>query len=99
MVVVVAKIKAKPEHAEEVAGLFREMVAWVSANEAGTVTYSCNRSKVDPAEFLFFERYGDEASFQAHSRTPRFGELVGKLAGMLDGGMELTLLDEVAAKI
>ncbi len=99
MVVVVAKIKAKSEHAQEVAGLFQEMVAWVSANESGTATYSCNRSKSDPNEFVFFERYVDDAAFQAHSRTPRFGELIGKLAGKLDGGMDLTLLDEVAAKI
>ncbi|MBI5504157.1 MAG: antibiotic biosynthesis monooxygenase [Deltaproteobacteria bacterium] len=99
MVVVIAKIKAKAEHAQEVAGLFQEMVAWVCANEDGTATYSCNRSKSDPSEFVFFERYRDEAAFQAHSRTPRFGELIGKLAGKLDGGMELTLLDEVAAKI
>ena len=99
MVVVVAKIKAKPEYADEVAEMFRDMVAWVADNEDDTTTYSCNRSRKDPSEFLFFERYPDQAALQAHSASPRFGELVGSLAGKLDGTMDVVMLDEVAAKI
>lgn len=99
MVVVLARIKAKPECADEVAALFADMVAWVAANESATLTYACNRSHSDPSEFVFFERYADRAAFEAHSQTPRFGELLGALAGKLDGAMDLSILDEVAAKI
>lgn len=99
MVVVVARIRAKAEHADEVAGLFRDMVAWVAANEPATPTYACNRSQSDPGEFVFFERYVDMAAFQAHSASPRFAELLGQLKGKLAGAPEITMLDEVAAKL
>ena len=99
MVVVLAKIKAVPEHADEVAGHLREMVGWVTDNEAATLTYCCNRSQTDPAEFVFFERYTDLGAFQAHSQSARFGELVGKLQGKLAGAPEMVMLDEVAAKL
>ena len=46
MVVVLAKIFTKPEHSDEVAGLFRDMVAWVQANEPGN--YSMLRTSISP---------------------------------------------------
>lgn len=99
MVVLLAKLKAKKDSADEVAGHLREMVEWVVANEPGTVTYACNRSQADPAEFLFFERYVDAAAQVAHSQSARFGELVARLQGKLAAAPELVMLDEVAAKI
>lgn len=99
MVVVLAKIKAKLEHADEVAEHFREMVDWVALHELATITYACNRSKSDPGEFVFFERYADKTAFDAHSKSDRFAELLGKLQGKLTAAPEVVMLDEVAAKI
>lgn len=99
MVVVIAKIRARAEHADEVAGHFRDMVGWVASSEPATLTYACNRSQSDPGEFVFFERYTDMDAFQAHSKSARFGELLGQLKGKLAGAPELVMLDEVAAKI
>jgi quinol monooxygenase YgiN len=99
MVVVLARIKARPEHADEVAGAFRDMVAWVTANEPATVTYACNRSQAEPGEFVFFERYTDMDAFQAHSASARFAELLGTLKGKLAAAPEVAMLDEVAAKL
>jgi len=98
MIVVLARLKAKAEHSEAVAGHFRDMVGWVADNEAATVTYACNRSQADPNEFVFFERYADMDSFQAHSKTARFGELMVSLKGKLAAAPEIVMLDEVAAK-
>ncbi|MFN2425847.1 MAG: putative quinol monooxygenase [Candidatus Binatia bacterium] len=99
MVVVVARIKAKQEVADEVAGHFRDMVEWVAANEAATISYACNRSQTDPGEFVFFERYADMDAFQAHSASARFGELMGQLKGKLAAAPIVEMLDEVAAKL
>ena len=99
MVVVVARIKAKKEYADEVAGHFRDMVDWVAANEAATLTYACNRSQAEPGDFVFFERYSDMDSFQAHSASARFGELMGQLKGKLAAAPVVEMLDEVAAKL
>ena len=99
MIVVLATIRTQPEHADEIAGHFRDMVEWVKTNEAGTLTYACNRSQSTPGEFVFFERYADMDAFQAHSSSPRFGELFGHLKGKLAGKPEIVMLDEVAAKL
>jgi quinol monooxygenase YgiN len=99
LIAVLARIKAKAEHADEVADHFREMVGWVASNEPSTATYACTRSQKDPADFIFFERYADMDAFHAHSQSARFGELVGKLQGKLTAAPEITMLDEVAAKI
>ncbi len=95
----VAKIKAKDEYADEIAGAFAEMVEWVAENEPGTLSYVCSRLVESPSEFLVYERYTDEAAFQAHSASPKFAEFAGSLVGKVEGGLEMTLLDEVAAKV
>ena len=99
MLVVVAKIRAKAECGDEVATQFREMVEWVTENESETLTYTCSRSRDNPNEFVFFERYTGEKAHQEHSGSPRFAELVTALRGKLDGGIEIEILDEVAAKL
>lgn len=99
MIVVLAKIKTQPEHADEIAGHFRDMVEWVQANEAGTITYACNRVQAEPGEFVFFERYADMNAFHAHSSSPRLAELFGHLKDKLAGKPEIVMLDEVAAKL
>ena len=99
MVVVMAKIRAKPEHADEVAGHFHEMVDWVALHELATITYSCNRSTAEPSEFVFFERYPDSTAFDAHSKSERFAQLVGQLQGKLMAAPEVVMMEEVAAKI
>lgn len=99
MVVVIAKLKAKPGKGDELAEKFVAMVDWVTENEANTLTYICNRSNKDPDEFVFYERYPDHAALSAHSSSPRFQEFVADVQGLLVGGMEVELLDELAAKL
>ncbi len=99
MLVVIAKLKAKPGKGDALAAKFSEMVAWVTENEAMTLTYACNRSNTDRDEFVFFERYPDQAALGAHSSSDRFKSFVGELQPLLDGGMQVEMLEEVAAKL
>ncbi len=99
MLVVIAKIRAKDEHADEVAGALTGMVEWVGENEPETLSYSCNRVSDDRNVFVIFERYTGQEAFQAHSASERFAELVGEMQGKLDGGIEIQMLEEVAAKL
>jgi len=96
--VVSAKIKAKEGAAEALAGMFREMVAWVTENESETVSYSCNRSTDDPNVFLFFERYASKSAFRAHASSEKFLELAGAIQGLVDGAMHIETYEELAAK-
>lgn len=97
--VVVAKIRAKQGCGDELAAVFSDFVDWVKDNEDGTLTYTCNRSHEDSDLFLFFERYVDQAAFQAHSSSSRFAEMAGSLQGKVEGGIEMETFDEVGAKI
>lgn len=98
MFVVVARIKAKPDAADTLAGMFREMVAWVARNEPETLGYSCNRSTDDPNVFLFLERYTSIDAFRAHASSARFLELAADLQGLVDGAIEIETYEELAAK-
>ena len=35
-----------------------------------------NRSVADPAKFLFYEVFSDEAAFEAHQQTPHFKRMI-----------------------
>jgi len=99
MVVVVARIKAKEGQGEVLAGHLREMVEWVTENEAGTLTYSCNRSTQDRDEFVFFERYSDQGAFENHVSSERFAEFGKQIGAYLAGPPEIDTFEEIAAKL
>jgi quinol monooxygenase YgiN len=99
MFVVIARIKAKQDHGDELEAIFREMVEWVTENEADTVTYTCNRSTTDRDQFTFFERYTNRKAFEAHTGSEKFAELGGRIQGSLDGPIEIETYDEIAGKL
>ena len=99
MVVVVAKLKAKPDQGDVLQKALVDMVEWVTENESDTLTYICNRSVKDPDQFIFFERYPNQAAFDAHSSSDRFAEFFAELQGLLGAPVEIEVLEEVAAKL
>jgi len=96
--VVTVRIKAASDAADTLAGMFREMVAWVARNEPETITYTCNRATDDPNVFLFFERYVSEDAFRAHSSSEKFVELAADIQGLVDGAIQIGTYEEIAAK-
>jgi quinol monooxygenase YgiN len=44
--------------------------------EPGLELLTVNRSKSNPAQFLFYEIFKDEAAFEAHQQTPHFKTLI-----------------------
>lgn len=99
MYTVIARIRAIEGHAEDLAAAMTDMVNWVAENEPETLTYICNRSVSDPNQFVFFERYTNEAAFQAHGGSPRFAELIATLDGKVAAAPEIEVLDEVVGKL
>ena len=98
MFVVAAKIKAKEGAADTLSSMFRDMVEWVTRNEPETVSFSCNRSTDDPAQFLFFERYTSKGAFRAHAASERFLEFAAAIQGLVDGAIHIETYEEIAAK-
>ena len=99
MVVVIAKIKAKKGQGDTLAQKLSDMVEWVTENEGDTLTYICNRSTKNRDEFVFFERYPNQKALEGHSTSDRFHQLVGEIQSLLDGPIQIDLLEEVAAKL
>lgn len=92
-------MRAAEGSVEEVKRLFCDMVEWVTENESGTVTYTCNQSNEDPQAFMFLERYTNLAALEAHSSSDRMKELISSLAGKLEGGLDVQRYEEIAAKL
>ena len=96
MVVVTAKIKAKPDKEKELEAAFRQMVAQV-ASEEGTLTYTLHRSQKEPGVFMFYEQYQDLEALKFHSATPHFKALFQKIQPLLDSPAKIEMFDVLAA--
>ncbi|MDZ4698652.1 MAG: antibiotic biosynthesis monooxygenase family protein [Rhodothermales bacterium] len=73
--VVVATWRAKPGKESFIEGIVRTMAA-LSSQEPGAIHFIAQRSADDPATFLLYEQYVDEACFEAHKQTVHFKEYV-----------------------
>ena len=57
------------------ADLLRRLVPLARA-EPGCLQFDAHRDPDDPNRFFLFERYADQAAFDAHGASPHFQELV-----------------------
>jgi quinol monooxygenase YgiN len=82
--VVIAQYTVRPGEEEQVASALRNMRA-PSRAEPGNLDYQVLRDPQQPGRFVLYERYADEAAFQAHLATEHFatwlrGEVLPRLA-------------------
>jgi quinol monooxygenase YgiN len=94
---VFAKLKVKADQTEVFEAEARKMIAHVTANEPGTLTYICHKSTADPTVYLFYEVYGDQAAFAAHGGSPAMQAFFGAMRGILDGRPEIEMYEAVAS--
>jgi len=90
---VIATIKVKEDKMDEAKSLFKKLVEGVEANEPGTLAYIPHQRKDEPATFIFYEKYADDAAFATHGANL---QKVGKeFAGVMAGPPEIVLIDEI----
>jgi quinol monooxygenase YgiN len=94
--VVIAKLKARADKAEEVAAVLKSLIPNVK-NEAGTLVYTLNRSQQDPAVFLFYEKYASAEALVIHSSTAYFKQSFKTLAPLLAEPPVIEMYDELDA--
>ena len=83
MLTVIARYRAHPGRGDEVAAVLRRHVAATRA-EPGCIQFDASRSTEHPDEFVLYEKYVDEAAFDAHRASPHFAEyILGKVVPML----------------
>lgn len=68
---VVAQWEAKAEEADRVAEILRGFLPQAQS-EPGVKLFLIGRAKDNPAQFLFYELFRDEAAFKAHQESAHF---------------------------
>jgi quinol monooxygenase YgiN len=68
---VVAQWEAKEGQAERIAGILDRFLPQAQA-EPGAKLFLISRAKDNPAQFLFYELFRDEAAFKAHQESAHF---------------------------
>jgi|GEM_PF-228837 len=68
---VVATWEAKPGEADKVAAILDQFLP-EAQREDGVKLFLISRAKDDPAQFLFYELFRDEAAFKAHQDSAHF---------------------------
>lgn len=76
---VVAQWEAKPGQDDKVADILGRFLP-EAQREAGTKLFLIARAKENPAQFLFYELFVDEAAFKAHQETTHFKTLIAQQA-------------------
>lgn len=86
MYVILARGNARQEAVCEMEHAFQEMVAYCNSDkEPGCLLYVVHRSTENPAYFMLYEQYTDEAAFEAHKQTELFRQ---HIAGTVVSGLE-----------
>ncbi len=96
MLGLIAKLKIREGRMDEALDLFKGLVADVRKEE-GTLSYTVNRDTADPNVIVVLERYRDAEALTAHSSTPHFAAFSKRIAGLIDGQMEMSILEEVTS--
>src|SRR5882724_5838148 len=68
---VVAQWEAKPGEADKVAAILDSFLP-EAQREDGVKLFLISRAKDNPAQFLFYELFRDEAAFKAHQESAHF---------------------------
>ena len=68
---VVAQWEAKEGQADNVAKILRDFLPQAQS-EPGAKLFLISRAKDNPAQFLFYELFRDEAAFRAHQESAHF---------------------------
>jgi quinol monooxygenase YgiN len=90
--VVIARYRVRAGEEDKVAAALREMIAPTRA-EPGNLDYRAFRDPADPAMFVLFERYTDEAAFDAHRASEHFRTwLAGQVLPALADRIRLDLV-------
>ena len=84
MIVVIAQLRARTGQEKELEGVLRGMIA-PTRKEEGCLQYELNNSLSDPAVFVFYERWRNQADLDAHLRTPHMVPALARASELADG--------------
>jgi len=83
--VIIVEFRAKPDQVEAFAGLI-DRHASNSRAEDGCLAFEVCQAPDDPARFVFYEAYRDEAAHRRHLEQASYGEFRAAAPGLLVPG-------------
>ncbi len=98
MIIVSAVLEAQTGSEEDMERILMDFIPKVQSEE-GTLAYILHRSKGNPAKFMVYEKYVDEAALAYHGSTEYFKELFDRVGPMLAGAPSIEIYEELAAKL
>ena len=99
MITVTAEFRINEGKEAEALAAIEKLVAGVSENEPGALTYSWHRDLKDPAQVLVYEVYADQEATKVHSASQHFAEFQKAFAtGLFDpGSVKISRFERFAA--
>lgn len=89
MLIVIARVSARPESADELAGLLVPL-AVASRRDPGCLSYEFYRDLEDPASFCSVETWATRADLDAHLGAPHTAALLERLPGLVVAAPTIT---------
>ncbi len=96
MITVIARMKAKEGHEDELVSVLRELAVLVRAQEPGCALYQLAKAQA-PREYVMLERYADQQALAAHSQSAYFKAAMPSLGAALEGRAAIEVLTELDA--
>ena len=90
--IIAARLYIQPEHVDEFIELFRGLTE-LTLQEPGCTAYELYQDPYDPARFLVFETYVDQAAVDAHFAAPYFAEYGEKIGALASKPAEIIVYD------
>jgi quinol monooxygenase YgiN len=91
----IAVCKARPGLEEATREVLLPTVPWALA-KPGCLQYILHVDRKNPAEFVFYEIWADQAALDEHWASPEFKALVAKLDALLIEKATVSLLQKIA---
>ena len=84
MIHVIAIIKAKAGHIDEVESELLKLIKPTRETDEGCIRYDLTKSNDDPSLFIFVEKWESKELLDKHASQPHVQNLVNKTDGLLD---------------
>jgi quinol monooxygenase YgiN len=98
MLTIAAIIRAKTGHEDTMRRALLQVAENVRSNEPNTISFFVSQDQANPAVFITYERFVDQAAMDAHNNSEVVARFFGIAKPILDGDVVLFTGAEVSAK-
>lgn len=95
MITIVVAMQVKPGKEAVLTSKISEYARYVRANDKGCVMYMPHVDVERPSALILIEKWADQASLDAHSKSPRMKEALAQFDQLTEGKPQMHFLKEL----